>query len=47
MVPKSVATRLIVENLFIQLTTDKKLHITGPLWGEYISDQWIPLTMDL
>ena len=44
---KSPATRLFVQQLVkanIKENIISKFHITGPLWGESTSDQWIPLT---
>ena len=43
----SVMASQINANLFVQQLIqahNNEKHITGPLWGDSTSDQWIPLT---
>ena len=45
LVSQSLTTQLLVQQLVNRLTTEEnyKLHITGPLWKEFTSDQYILL----
>ena len=42
---QSQATRLFIEQFILEKNKEiSKVHVTGPLWGESISDWWIPHT---